>query len=111
GAVDEDGEPRTPVNRNRSATLNYELDRNIQHIRHAAGQVRKVSVAVVIRQRSETLPNGQVRNVALSPEEIQRITALVQGAVGFDETRGDSVQISNAPFAQAGDPAASDIPV
>ncbi|MDX5362849.1 MAG: flagellar M-ring protein FliF [Pseudazoarcus pumilus] len=100
-----------PVNRNRSATLNYELDRNIQHIRHATGQVRKLSVAVVVRQRSETMPNGQVRNVVLTPEEIERITALVQGAIGFDAERGDNVQVSSAPFAESGEPAVAPLPV
>lgn len=100
-----------PVSRNRSATLNYELDRNIQHIRHATGQVRKVSVAVVVRQRSEVMPNGQTRNIVLTPDEVQRITALVQGAVGFDADRGDNVQISSAPFAESGQPAVVPLPV
>lgn len=99
-----------PVNRNRSATLNYELDRNIQHIRHASGQVRKLSVAVVVRQRSETMPNGQTRNIVLTPEEVERITALVRGAIGFDAERGDNVQVSSAPFAESGQPAVVPLP-
>lgn len=103
------GEER-PVNRNRSATLNYELDRNIQHIRHASGQVRKLSVAVVVRQRSETMPNGQVRNVVLTPEEVERMTALIQGAIGFDAERGDNVQVSSAPFAESGEAAVVELP-
>lgn len=90
-----------PINRNRSATLNYELDRSIQHIRHATGQIRKLSVAVVVRERSETMPNGQTRNVPLTPEEVQRITALVQSAVGYNAQRGDVVQVSSAPFAES----------
>lgn len=113
GAAAANGEAaadQRPVNRNRTATLNYELDRNIQHIRHATGQVRKLSVAVVVRQRSETMPNGQVRNIVLTPEEIQRITALVQGAIGFDDERGDNVQISSAPFAESSEPAAVPLP-
>lgn len=104
------GEQR-PVNRNRSATLNYELDRNIQHIRHASGQVRKLSVAVVVRQRSETMPNGQTRNVNLTPEEIERITALVQGAIGFDAERGDNVQVTSAPFAEGEVPEPLELPL
>lgn len=89
----------TPRNSNRSATLNYELDRNIQHIRQAPGQIRRLSVAVVVNHRTETLPNGQTRTVALSEEETTRITSLVREAMGFDPARGDSLNVSNAPFA------------
>lgn len=111
GGGEAEAADQRPINRNRSATLNYELDRNIQHIRHASGQVRKLSVAVVVRQRSETMPNGQTRNVNLTPEEIERITALVQGAIGFDAGRGDNVQVTSAPFAETGMAEALPLPV
>ncbi|WP_228151577.1 flagellar basal-body MS-ring/collar protein FliF [Pseudazoarcus pumilus] len=107
----EDEADNRPVTRNRSATLNYELDRNIQHIRHATGQVRKLSVAVVVRDRTETMPNGQTREVTLTPEQMQRITALVRGAIGFDEARGDVVQISSAPFAAGEVPEPVELPL
>lgn len=110
GGAEPTGDER-PINRNRTATLNYELDRNIQHIRHATGQVRKLSVAVVVRQRSEAMPNGQMRNVVLTPEETQRLEALIQGAIGFDGARGDNVQVSSAPFAESAEPAAAPLPL
>ena len=88
-----------PLNSNRSATLNYELDRNIQHIRQAPGQVRRLSVAVVVNHRTETLPNGQTRTIALTEEETNRITDLVRGAMGYDQARGDTLNISSARFA------------
>ena len=100
GAEEEDEDGR-PINRNRSATLNYELDRNIQHIRHATGQLRKLSVAVVVRQGTEELPDGQSRRLVMTPEELERIRTLVQSAVGYDPARGDVVQVSSAPFAEA----------
>lgn len=106
-----DQEERQPVNRNRSATLNYELDRNIQHIRHATGQVRRMSVAVVVRERSEEMPNGQTRNIALTPEQTERITNLVQGAIGFDAGRGDIVQVTSAPFAAGEAPVPIELPL
>lgn len=109
-AEGEGGVDQRPVTRNRSATLNYELDRNIQHIRHATGQIRKLSVAVVVRQRTEVMPNGQTRNVMLSPEEIQRVTALIQGAIGFDGGRGDNIQVTSAPFAESSEPTATPLP-
>lgn len=100
---DEEENGGIPVNRNRSATLNYELDRNIQHIRQAPGQIRRLSAAVVVNQRSETLPNGQTRTVALSEEESARINNLVREAMGFNPNRGDSLNVSSAPFAEIPD--------
>jgi flagellar M-ring protein FliF len=98
-ALPNGGADGVPLNSNRSATVNYELDRTIQHVRQAPGQIRRMSVAVVVNQRSETLPNGQTRAVPLSDEEIGRITELVRQAMGFNAMRGDSLTVSSAPFA------------
>ena len=93
------GPDGVPLNSNRAATVNYELDRTIQHTRQALGQVRRLSVAVVVNQRSETLPNGQTRTVPLTEEESTRLTSLVREAVGYNQARGDSLNVSSAPFA------------
>ena len=90
-----------PVTRSRSATLNYELDRNIQHIRHATGQVRKISVAVVLRQSTVARGEGEAQPDTTTAEDLERIRALIQSAVGYDPERGDVVQVSAAPFAAA----------
>ena len=92
------GEFGVPRNTNRSATINYELDRSIQHIRQAPGQIRRLSVAVVVNHRTETLPNGQTRTVPPTEEETARIRDLVREAMGFEATRGDSLNVSAAPF-------------
>ncbi|MGL1833363.1 flagellar basal-body MS-ring/collar protein FliF [Rhodocyclaceae bacterium SMB388] len=93
------GENGLPLNSNRSATLNYELDRTIQHVRQAPGQIRRLSVGVVVNHRTETLPNGQTRTVAPSEADIARITNLVREAMGFNPARGDTLNVSSAPFA------------
>lgn len=90
-----------PVNSNRSAVLNYELDRTIQHTRQAPGQIRRLSVAVVVNHRTQTLPNGQTRTTPLTDDEMARITSLVREAMGFNQARGDSLNVSAAPFAAA----------
>lgn len=92
-----------PLNSNRSATLNYELDRTIQHTRQAPGQIKRLSVAVVVNQRTETQPNGTTKVVPLAEDEIARITNLVREAMGFSQTRGDSLNVSSAPFAAISD--------
>jgi flagellar M-ring protein FliF len=94
------GENGVPLNSNRSATINYELDRNIQHISQSPGQIRRLSVAVVVNHRTETLPNGQTRTVPPTEEETNRIRDLVREAMGFEVARGDSLNVSTAPFTQ-----------
>ncbi|NMG76403.1 flagellar basal-body MS-ring/collar protein FliF [Aromatoleum diolicum] len=103
--------PVAAFNGNRAATINYELDRTIQHTRQALGQVRRLSVAVVVNHRNETLPNGVTRTVALSDDEIARITNLVREAMGFSQPRGDSLNVSSAPFTTAKGDVAPALPV
>ncbi|MCC4115907.1 flagellar M-ring protein FliF [Aromatoleum toluclasticum] len=96
---------------NRAATINYELDRTIQHTKQALGQVKRLSVAVVVNHRNETLPNGESRPGALSDEEMARITSLVREAMGFSPTRGDSLNVSSAPFAAGRAESQAQLPV
>lgn len=102
--------PEQPLNQSRSAILNYEVDRTVQHIRQSVGKIKRLSVAVVLNHRNETLPNGQIKQVPLSDEEVARITALVREAMGFNQARGDSVSVSTAPFAAVSD-SSEDLPL
>lgn len=87
------------LNANRSAVLNYELDRNIQHIKQAVGQLKRLSVAVVVNNRSIPAPDGTPTTVPLTDEEIARISNLVREAVGYNADRGDSINVANSAFA------------
>jgi flagellar M-ring protein FliF len=88
------------------ATKNYELDRTISHSKLATGQVRRLSVAVVVDDRQVVGSNGELVREARSAEEIERIAALVREAVGYSVQRGDTVNVINASFqtAQAVEP-------
>ncbi|AYH43100.1 flagellar basal-body MS-ring/collar protein FliF [Azoarcus sp. DN11] len=105
------GGSATPVSGNRAATINYELDRTIQHTKQALGQVKRLSVAVVVNHRSETLPNGETRAAAMSDDELARITSLVREAMGFSQARGDSLNVSSAPFAAGHTESQAPLPV
>ncbi len=82
----------------KEVTRNYELDKRVTHSRGVPGRIARVSAAVVVDDRT-ALENGQPVRKPLSPEEIERITALVKQAVGFSADRGDSVNVLNATFA------------
>jgi len=86
-------------NKSRTAVLNYELDRTIQHIKQSRGQIKRLSVAVVINQRAVQLPAGAQQNLPVSDEEITRVSNLVREAVGYNEARGDTINVTSSPFA------------
>ena len=88
----------TPVMQSRSSTRNFEVDRNISHTVFAPGQLRRLSVAVVVDHRREAAEGGEVTATPRTEEEMTRLTNLVREAVGFDADRGDTVQVINESF-------------
>ncbi|MBP6096169.1 MAG: flagellar M-ring protein FliF [Methyloversatilis sp.] len=89
-----------PINTRKDSTTNYELDKTVQHVRQPTGQIRRLSVAVLVAQKVETDAKGVAKPVALSEEEMQRINALTREAMGFSEARGDTLNVSAAPFTE-----------
>ncbi|WP_432471979.1 flagellar basal-body MS-ring/collar protein FliF [Amphritea sp. HPY] len=89
-----------PKSARSQATRNYELDRSISYTRHQMGQVRRLSVAVVVDDLSTVnSDSGEVTRTPWSQNELDRLTILVRDAVGFSAARGDSVNVVNSPFA------------
>lgn len=83
-----------------SATRNYELDRTISHVSDPAGRLARLTVAVVVDNKSVSGPKGET-SVAFTPQELAHLTELAKNAVGFDPSRGDSVSVVNQAFRQA----------
>jgi flagellar M-ring protein FliF len=82
--------------RSSQTTRNYEIDRSIQYEKKQTGVVTKMSVAVVINQAAFT-PAGE-EAVPLDSIDTSRIQSLISNAVGFNLTRGDSVEVLVSPF-------------
>ncbi len=85
-------------NTSRQATRNFELDHTISHTRLASGNVKRLSVAVLLDDHQNVAEDGTVERKALTKDELERYTKLIKEAVGFDEKRGDSVNLINASF-------------
>jgi len=83
----------------RESTINYEVDKTISVVRGSTGQVKRLSAAVVVNHQSSTDDKGKSVSVALTAEQIEKMTALVRETIGFNKDRGDSVNLVNAPFA------------
>jgi flagellar M-ring protein FliF len=91
-------EVTTPDSTSKSTTRNYEIDRTMAYTRSPAGKVTRLSVAVLIDNLRTTDKDGKTVETPLPKEQIDRLTALVRDAVGFDQARGDSVNVVNSSF-------------
>lgn len=80
----------TTTQSNENSARAYEVGREISVTHQPQGRLRRVSVAVALNQGKK----------ALTQADMTKIDNLVKGAVGFDETRGDVVAISQRPFAK-----------
>lgn len=87
-------------NTREQATRNYELDRTISYTNYDPVSVRRLSVAVVLDDRPAlAAAAGEPATQAWTPEELERISAVVRDVVGYSEERGDSVTVINNRFA------------
>jgi flagellar M-ring protein FliF len=110
--IEQGGSTNNSNNRNEE-TLNYEINKTIRNQIREGGQIRKLSVAVMVDGRYEPekdsegkeVKDGKPVYVARTAEEMDQIKALVRSAVNLDTTRGDTLEVINMRFQQAEAPA------
>jgi len=96
GAQAAPGTPPNPLMKTEETfNRSFELGREVSVTRDAIGTVKRLSVAVAL----DTAPDGKAR----TPQEIAALEALVKGAVGFDQARGDVVALSSRSFLKTAD--------
>ncbi|MGX1198945.1 flagellar M-ring protein FliF [Parvibaculum sp. MBR-TMA-1.3b-4.2] len=93
GATSRDAANRT------EETVNYEISRTQRTETKEPGRVERVSVAVLVDGTYTTAADGTKTYQPRSPEELAKIATLVKSAIGFDEKRGDKVEVVNLQFA------------
>jgi flagellar M-ring protein FliF len=80
-------------------TVNYEISRTMKtHVRES-GVVRRLSVAVLVNGVVAEAEDGTRTYQPRGAEDLNQLAALVRSAVGFDEERGDTLEVVNLPFA------------
>ncbi len=90
----------TEKNTSDEETTNYEISKISQTEMTDPGAIKRLSVAVVVDGTYATDAKG---NSAYAPRDqatLDQIKALVQSAIGFDQTRGDQITVANLQFAQ-----------
>ncbi|MGL5998424.1 MAG: flagellar basal-body MS-ring/collar protein FliF, partial [Pseudomonas proteolytica] len=100
-----------PADKRSQSTKNFELDRSISHTKQQQGRLNRLSVSVVVDDQVKINPaNGETTRAPWTADELARFTRLVQDAVGFDASRGDSVSVINMPFSLERGEVIADIP-
>ncbi len=91
---------------------NFEISKTIENLVRASGQIQKISVAVLVDGRyetdAETTPPEDApedweptqKYIPRDQAELDKITNLVKSSVGYDESRGDTLQVVNMQFAK-----------
>lgn len=106
GGAEDSASARTAENRTEE-TVNYEISKKVvNHVREA-GVLERLSVAVLVDQtRYDTNgdrledENGNPITRARSEQEMELLTTLVRGAIGFNADRGDAVEVIQMEFAE-----------
>ncbi|HTO40424.1 MAG TPA: flagellar M-ring protein FliF C-terminal domain-containing protein, partial [Rhizomicrobium sp.] len=94
-------------------TTNYEISKTVKTSTLEGGEVKKLSVAVVVDGVATPGADGKTSYKPRTEKEMAQIEALVKSAIGFDAKRGDLVQVTNMEFARldAGPMAPEDAPM
>jgi flagellar M-ring protein FliF len=87
----------------RDETTNYEVDKTIRHIEQPVGSIKRLSAAVVINYRRQLDAKGKPTMQPLTADQLKQTEALIKDAMGFDQQRGDTLNVVNSTFS-ASDP-------
>ncbi|MFS2019629.1 flagellar basal-body MS-ring/collar protein FliF [Massilia sp. CT11-108] len=83
----------------KDSTTNYEVDKTIRYEQKPMGGIKRLTVGVVVNYRRTVDPKtGKVVVKPLSAAEVAQINELVKQAMGYSQARGDTLNVTNAPF-------------
>ena len=94
-----DAAPTLESNRTEETT-NFEISRTTRQMVRETGEVRRLSVAVLVDGTYSTNNAGEQTYVPRTEEQLDQIAALVRSAIGYDANRGDSLEVVNMQFAE-----------
>ena len=95
----------------KESTTNFELDKTISHVRNPVGAIKHLSVAVVVNNKGEKDKKGKITSRPMTKDELKQIYDLSREAMGFNQARGDTLNVVNAPFTLADEAAVESAPV
>jgi flagellar M-ring protein FliF len=91
-------------------TVNYEISKTVKSQVRDQGTVQRLSVAVLVDGTTTVGADGAKTYHQRTADEMKQLTALVRSAIGYDEKRGDTIEVVNMPFAGVDEPTAQAAP-
>jgi len=91
---------RGDESRKTEEVVNYEISKTTKTEVIEGGRLNRISVAVLVDGNYVKNDKGEVTYQPRGKEEIDQISALVRSAIGFDQKRGDQVEVVNLRFAE-----------
>jgi len=89
--------PAGPSTKN--STTNFEVDKTIRYEQRPMGGIKRLTVGVIVNYRRIVDPaTGKVTVRPLAAAEVAQINELVKQAMGYSQDRGDTLNVTNAPF-------------
>jgi flagellar M-ring protein FliF len=87
-----------PSSSAQKSTRNFELDRTLAYIKQPTGNLKRLSVGVVLDDWQKTDADGKPTTSPMTEEDIKRFTQLVREAIGLKDDRGDQLNVLNQTF-------------
>ena len=87
-----------PSSSAQKSTRNFEVDRTLAYIKQPVGNLKRLSVGVVLDDWQKLDADGKATTSPMSEEDIKRFTQLVREAIGLKEDRGDRINLLNQTF-------------
>ncbi|MFT7411769.1 MAG: flagellar M-ring protein FliF [Paraglaciecola sp.] len=101
---------QSPGRNHKEETRNYELDTTVSHTKQQVGMIRRLSVSVALDYVTSTAEDGTVSIEPRPQAVLLDIRRLLQGGLGFDVTRGDSLEVVSIPFNREGEVVLAELP-
>ena len=79
-------------------SVTFEISKTMRNHMHESGGIKRLSVAVLVDGNYATNQNGEETYTERTPVEMENIKKLVRSVVGFDEKRGDQLEVINMRF-------------
>ncbi|MBZ2209023.1 flagellar basal-body MS-ring/collar protein FliF [Massilia soli] len=94
----------------KDSTTNYEVDKTVRYEQRPMGGIKRLTVGVLVNyRRIVDAKTGKVTVKALTAAEVVQINNLVKEAMGYSQARGDTLNVTNAPFDGVDKPAAPEL--
>ncbi|HYZ21752.1 MAG TPA: flagellar basal-body MS-ring/collar protein FliF, partial [Rhodopila sp.] len=90
-------------------TTNYEISKTVRAVVHDQPRIERISLAVMVDGIDEVGADGKHNWRPREPAELEQIAKLVKTAIGYDEARGDHVEVVTMPFINEAEPAVTEV--